>query len=229
MEHHVLQTYQPPFNAIWRLAMSIIGQLAASLGRRDEVPNQILAKLIADNHDTWAVQELIDNLANKDKAIQNDCIKTLYEIAMLKPELVAGHAKVFIALLASKNNRQQWGAMTAIDHITNNCPTEVYAALAKIIAVADAGSVITNDHCVGILIKLCAIDQYADDAFALLNERLLKSPVNQFPMYAENALPAISEKYKPVFIKTLITRLPDLKKESQTKRVEKVLRKIHKK
>lgn len=209
--------------------MSIIGQLASSLGRRDEVPNQVLAKLIADNSVSEAMQELIDNLANKNKAIQSDCIKTLYEIAALKPELVAGHAKVFIALLDTKNNRQQWGGMTAIDHITNNCPHEVYAALAKIIAVADAGSVITNDHCVGILVKLCAIAQYADDAFALLNERLLKSPVNQFPMYAENALPAISEKHKPVFIKTLTTRLPALEKESQTKRVEKVLRKIQKK
>lgn len=208
--------------------MSIIGQLASSLGRRDEVPNQILAKFIADNNDSQGVQELVGNLTNKDKAIQSDCIKTLYEVAELKPELVACHAKVFIDLLSSKNNRQQWGAMTAIDHITNNCPADVYLALPKIIAVADAGSVITNDHCVGILAKLCAIEKYADDAFALLNERLLKSPTNQFAMYAEMAMSAINEKHKPVFIKTLTARLPGLPKESQTKRVEKVLKKISK-
>ena len=40
---------------------------------------------------------------------------------------------------------------------------------------------------VGILIKLCAIKPYAEDAFPLLIERLGVSPTNQLPMYAENA------------------------------------------
>ena len=97
--------------------MSVINKLASSLNRRDEVPNQALAKEIADDNNKKAVQELIDNLSNKSKDIQSDCIKVLYEIGERKPSLIAGFAKNFIELLDNKNNRLQWGAMTAINTI----------------------------------------------------------------------------------------------------------------
>ena len=44
--------------------MTIINQLAASLNRRDEVPNQELAKQIAAGNNEKAVQELVNNLSN---------------------------------------------------------------------------------------------------------------------------------------------------------------------
>lgn len=147
-----------------------------------------MAKQITDKNDKQAVKELVDNINNKSKDIQNDCIKVLYEIGERKPSLVADHAKEFVALLDNKNNRLQWGAMTAINSITLENPKVIYSALSKIIAVADKGSVITNDHCVGILIKLCSVKQYADNAFSLLIERLIISPTNQLPMYAEKAI-----------------------------------------
>ena len=209
--------------------MSIIDKLALSLNRRDEIPNQQLAQQIADDNDKKAVKEVVENLNHKNKNIQSDCIKVLDEIAKLKPKLVADYAPQLIALLDNKNNRLQWGAMAALDAMTNDNPKAIYAALTKIIASADKGSVITNDHCVGILIKLCAIKEYAANAFALLNERLLISPTNQLPMYAENALPIINEKNKPVFIKTLTSRLGEIEKETKRKRVEKVLKKLQNK
>ena len=140
--------------------MSIIPKLASSLNRRDEVPNQELAKQIAAKKDKKAVQELIDNLHNKSKDIQNDCIKVLYEIGDINPSLISDYAKEFIALLDNKNNRLQWGAMTAINTITLENPKVVYASLLKIIAAADKGSVITKDYAVNILIKLCSLKQY---------------------------------------------------------------------
>ena len=82
--------------------MSVIGKLACSLNRRDEVPNQELAKELADKNDTHSIQELVENLSNKNKNIQSDCIKVLYEIALLKPQLVAIHIKEFISLLDNK-------------------------------------------------------------------------------------------------------------------------------
>ncbi len=206
--------------------MSITEQLASSLGRRDEAPNLALAKKIITAGDKKAVKELVENLDHKNKDIQSNSIKVIYEVAAAKPVLLSGHLPALVALLDHKNNRLQWGAMTALDALTENNPAEVYAALAKIIAVADKGSVITNDHCVAILIKLCTLKNYAADAFTLLNERLLKSPVNQLPMYAEQALPVINDKNKAVFIKTLTKRLPDIEKESKRKRVEKVLKKL---
>ena len=208
--------------------MTIIDKLATSLNRRDEIPNQELAKQIAGSNDKKAVKELIDNLKNKNKDIQNDCIKVIYEIGAVKPNLVANFSKELIELLDNKSNRLQWGAMIALDTITNEIPKTIYKALGKIIDVADKGSVITNDHCVGILIKLCGRKEYAENAFSLLNERLKISPTNQLPMYAENALPIINEKNKTTFIKTLSLRVQDIEKDTKRIRVEKVIKKLTK-
>jgi hypothetical protein len=208
--------------------MSILPKLSTSLNRRDEVPNQELAKQIIQSTDKKAVKELFDNLSNKDKGIPGDCIKVIYEIGEQKPELIAGYAKELVALLANKNNRLQWGAMTALHAITTEDPKTIYKALPKIIEVADKGSVITNDQCVGILIKLAAVKAYAANAFALLNERLKTCPTNQLPMYAENALPIINDKNKNVFIKTLTARLGEIEKDTKRVRVEKVIKKLMK-
>ena len=208
--------------------MTVINKLATSLNRRDEVPNQELAKQIANNNDKKAVSELVENLNNKNKGIQSDCIKVIYEIGMLKPKLIADFTNELVTLLDNKNNRLQWGAMTALNAITNENPKTIYSARTKIIAVADKGSVITNDHCVGILIKLCGIKEYAEDAFLLLNERLINSPTNQLPMYAENALPIITDKNKAMFINTLTSRLGEIEKDTKRLRVEKVIKKVNK-
>jgi len=209
--------------------MSIITRLASSLNRRDEGPNQELAQHIVQANDRDSIKELLDGLNNKSKDIQSDCIKVLYEIAEVRPELVAGYADKFIALLDSKNNRLQWGAMTALNAITSQNPEAIYGSLAKIISAADKGSVITNDHCVGILIKLAAHKEFQDDAFSLLLERLVSSPVNQLPMYAEKALPVVNENNKAAFSKILASRLPDIEKDSKRVRVEKVLKKLQSK
>ncbi|MCB0545469.1 MAG: hypothetical protein KDC70_18225, partial [Saprospiraceae bacterium] len=60
--------------------MSILDKLSTSLNRRDEVPNQELAKKILKTKDKKAIKELAENLENKNKGIQSDCIKVLYEI-----------------------------------------------------------------------------------------------------------------------------------------------------
>ena len=208
--------------------MTVITKLASSLGRRDEVPNQELAKVIAGKNDKKAVQELVENLSNKKKEIQSDCIKVIDEIGEIKPDLIAGYAKEFIALLDSKNNRLQWGAMTALARITTENPKLIYQAIAKIVAVSDKGSVITRDNCVKILVKLCAVKQYAENCFSLFIEQLLSSPTNQLPMYAELALPVINEKNKAAFIKTLTLRLDDIEQDTKRKRVEKVIAKVMK-
>src|SRR5262249_52739729 len=131
--------------------MSILDKLATALDRRDEVPNQDLADQIVRMRDKKAVQELVDNLANKNKNIQSDCIKVLYEIGEREPGLIAGPCNAFAGLLESSNNRLVWGAMTALDAIAAVEPTAVAQFVGTIVAHADAGSVITRDHAVGIL------------------------------------------------------------------------------
>lgn len=208
--------------------MTVLDKLATALNRRDEVPNQELAQRIAEAGDKSAVKELAENLFHKDKNIQSDCIKVLYEIGERRPELIAGYYKEFGRLLESKNNRLVWGAMTALDTIALKEPKGVYSMLARILAIADAGSVITKDHAVGILVKLASVKQYADDCGPLLIEQLIKSPNNQFPMYAEKSLAVINEKNKKRFQELMMKRIDGLEKESQKKRVRKVLKTIEK-
>ena len=206
--------------------MSVLDKLATALGRRDEVPNQELARKIVSKRDTAAVQELIDNLDHKNKRIQGDCIKTLYEIGAANPDLIAKYYKEFGNLLESRNNRLVWGAMMALDTIALKQPKGVHGMLSKILGVADnSGSVIARDHAVGILAKLATLKLYQRDCVALLIEQLMSCPDNQFPMYVEMSAPVIDAENREKFRKVVEKRAAELERESAKKRVAKVLRK----
>ncbi len=142
------------------------------------------------------------------------------------PVLIAMYIKDFVGLLDNKNNRLQWGAMTALASVTSENPKLVYSHLARIIEAANSGSVITRDQAVNVLIKLSAVKPYADKAFTLLIEQLLKCPTNQLPMYAENAVAIVADKNRSRFVKTLSSRLDEIEKDSKRKRVEKVIKKM---
>ncbi len=205
--------------------MSILTKIASALNHRDEGPNIALAEKIASKKDEKAVQELIENLNNKSSAIQSDCIKVLYEIGERKPELIAPYIETFVKVLLHKNNRLQWGAMTALDSISSVAPEKVHKHLPEILEAAGSGSVITRDHAVGILVKFCRVKKYYADALILLIEQLESCPPNQFPMYAENAMPVINAVDKGKFVAVLQSRLGDMEKESKRKRVEKMMKK----
>lgn len=205
--------------------MYVISKLASSLGRQDEVPNQELAQEIVKNSDKDAIKELVHHLSDKNKDIQNDCIKVIYEIGLLNPKLIAGYHQDFEKLLDSKNNRLQWGGMTALNMIALEEPDVIFSRLETLIAAAEKGSVITKDNLMAILIKLASVPKYSNDAFVLFNEQLISCPTNQLPMYAENAMPIINHTNKEIFIKTLTSRLDDFEKETKRKRVEKVIKK----
>jgi len=207
--------------------MSVIDKLATSLNRRDEVPNQELARKIAAAGDKAAVRELVDNLSNENRGIPSDCIKTLYEIAALRPKLIAPYHRELGALLDNKNNRLVWGAMTALDAIAFEEPKGVYKMLAKIINIADTGSVITRDHAVGILIKLGSMKAYAPACLPLLLEQLMKAPNNQFPMYIERAEILFNERNQKAFEGIINRRLAELDRESARKRVGRILKRIN--
>jgi hypothetical protein len=206
--------------------VTVIDKLASSLNRRDEAPNVKLAQDIVKKDDKSAIADLVGNLANKDKEIQSDCIKVLYEIGERKPTLIAQFAEEFGSLLDSKNNRLAWGAMTALDCIALETPETVHRMLPKIAEAAKKGSVISRDHAVSILTKLASLEEYADDAMPLLVEQLKHSPSNQLPMYAEKAIPIIGEKNKGLFLRTLRSRLGEIQKESKRRRIEKVIARL---
>lgn len=208
--------------------MSVLHQLASALGRRDEAPNQELARRIVEKGDAAAIQELVDHLADKNKDVQSDCIKVLYEIGDARPALIAGYIEQFLPHLNSKNNRMQWGAMTALGAIVREEPAEIFQHLPRILDAADKGSVITKDHAVNILIELCKTERTKTQAFPLLIEQLSRAATNQLPMYAENARAVVDSSNKTLFIETLRARLDEVEKESKKQRIEKVIRQLNK-
>jgi hypothetical protein len=208
--------------------MNVISQLATALGRRDEVPNQELARKIAKAKDKVAVKALVENLKNKDKNIQADCIKVLYEIGGEQPSLIKDHIRDFEALLNNKNNRLVWGGMIALNRITDENPEAIYQLLPKLIDAANKGSVITRDNLVSILIKLEGRQKYTGKIFPLLLEQMTICPTNQLPMYAENAVPVIHSKNKSEFLTVLQERLPEIETDSKRNRILKVISKVGK-
>lgn len=206
--------------------VNVLERLASALGRKDEKPNQKLAEEIVAAEDTVSIKILINGLQQK-KAVAHDCIKVLYEIGERNPVLIASYLEEFMKLLKHKNNRLQWGGMVALYWIAQTKPAEIYNHIVDILAAVASGSVITRDYAVNILIHLASLPAYTSNALSLLIEQLVQSPVNQLPMYAERALPVITQESKERFLNTLTTRLNDIDKESKRKRVEKVIKKVN--
>lgn len=204
--------------------MSVLAELAASLGRADEQPNVVLAERLAKEQDTEAIAVVVDGLTHK-AAIASDCIKVLYEVAEREPSLLIEHFNTLLGQLHHKNNRHVWGAMTALDALTLTMPAQLAKHLPTIVAVADRGSVITRDHAVGILTKLCTLPTYRMKAFPFLLDLLRKCPTNQLAMYAEMTLPIATTETIAALLEVLAARLPQLPKVSQQNRVNGVLRK----
>ena len=74
----------------------MLDRIAFFQNRRDEVPNQLLAKELAETENKVGIKEIAENLQNKNQNVQSDCLKVLYEIGYLKPDLNSGlHPELF--------------------------------------------------------------------------------------------------------------------------------------
>jgi hypothetical protein len=206
--------------------VSVLDKLASALDRNDERPNVELAEALVARPDRKAIATLADAVATGTTAQQNDAIKVLYEIGERKPELVAPHTAAFLALLGSKNNRNVWGAMSAIDTIAGIEAKQVGAALDGILAAADKGSVIAKDKAMSILSKLARTGE--KKALPALLDRLEAAAPNQFPMYSELTLLALDKASAPRFRTILENRLKRIDQPAKRARVEKVLRQLTK-
>ncbi|WP_411031930.1 hypothetical protein [Spongiimicrobium sp. 3-5] len=208
--------------------MTVINQLSSSLGQKGNDANIALAKGIAKTVDNNAIQELVKNLKNKDKKIQADCIKTLYETAYIKPDLIANYYVEFLELLSSKNNRLVWGGMIALATISDLKSKELFESIELISNTVNNGSVITVDAGVEIYTKLNKYSEFQDKVENLLTDQLWKCPVKQLPKYMEKSTISINEKNKEIYQKIINERKTECEKESQIKRLDKVLKRIEK-
>lgn len=206
---------------------SVLGQLASVLGRNDEQPNVELAERLAAKPDKTAVAELVAALKTGPAAIADDAIKVLYELGERRPDLVADYADAFFATLLSKNNRLVWGGMSALDTIATLSAATLAKRLPEILAAAEKGSVIAKDKAVSILAKLVAAG-HGDKALPVLLAMVESAAVNQVPMYAEMAAPAIDRAHRAAFTAIISTRLHTIEQPAKRARLEKLLRKLAK-
>ena len=89
--------------------MSVLEKIAYYRNRRDEVPNKELARELAETRNLTGINEIAKNLWHKNKSVSSDCLKVLYEVGYINPDLISEYADKFLKLLKSKINRMAWG------------------------------------------------------------------------------------------------------------------------
>ena len=206
--------------------MSVLDKIAFFQNRRDEVPNQQLAKELAQTENIAGIKEIAENLQNKNQNIQNDCLKVLYEIGYLKPDLITDYIQDFLTLLRSKNNRMVWGAMIALATIADKKPNEIYAKIGDVTVAMNKGTLITLVWGIKALAKVAAADKtYKQKIFPILIAQLKKCIPRDVPMHAESILPAIDAQNKQEFLSILEARKLEMT-TSQCARLKNVIKNL---
>ena len=206
--------------------MSVLNRIAYFQGRRDEVPNQDLARRLARAKDRVGIREIAENLHNPNRNVQSDCLKVLYEIGYLDPRLIAGYADVFLDLLHSKHNRMVWGSMIALGTVSQLQARAIGKRLDEVIEAIDAGSLITVVWGVKTLAGVAAASRtHRARIMPVLVIQLKTCLPRDVPMHAQSILPAVDEANRGKFLAALSSRLPDLT-PAQSTRLRKVLRQI---
>lgn len=204
--------------------MSVLNKIAYYQERRDETPNQELARQLAETKDLAGIQEIAENLRNKNSKIQSDCIKVLYEIGYLAPDLIAPYARDILKLLRSRNNRLVWGAMIALSTMAGIAADEIYPYRGDVQRTMEKGSVITVDAGVLVLAKLALTsDERRKELFPYLLNHLRTCRPKDIPQHAEKILLAVDQGNKDEFIHVLDKRMEDLS-VSQASRLRRLIK-----
>lgn len=206
--------------------MTVLTKLASQLNRKDERPNIELARELMEANDIEGIQVIVENLANPNKKIKTDCIKVIYEIGRVKPELISDYAEMFIDLLKSTNNRLVWGAMQVLSTIAEISAIALMKHLHTIKLPVKIGSVITADKGILTLAKLATVnEQNRERIIPFLIEHLKTCRTKEVPQHAESTLMAITYETKDEFLKVLAEREPYMTKP-QGRRIQKIYRQL---
>jgi len=188
--------------------MPVLDQIAYFQQRRDEAPNQELARDLTERRDHAGVREIAENLANDNPQIQSDCVKVLYEIGYREPALIAAYAPTFVDLLGSRNNRLVWGSMIALATIAQIAPDMLFAHITVIQQAIERGSVITVDNGIKTLARIAAANAaYNQVIFPYLLHHLDTCRPKDIPQHAESIVVAVNTGNQRAFIAALVQRL----------------------
>ena len=202
--------------------MSVLQKSAYYRNRCDEVPNQELAE--TENMD--GIREIAENLWHKNKSVQSDCLKVLYEIGYINPDLISGYVDEFLKLLKSKTNRMVWGAMIGFATIAEKKPAEIWGNINDVTDAVEHGTLITVVWGVKTLGRVASKDKkYSERIFPFLIEHLTNCIPRDLLLHAESILPAVDSENKKEFLAVLDLRKSELK-PSQLARHKKLLRSL---
>ena len=206
--------------------MSVIEKIAFSQNRRDEVPNQELASALASDEDRAGIKEIAENLTNKNSNIRSDCLKVLYEIGYLQPDLIADYVPEFLILLSSKENRMVWGAMIALACIADLKPDEIFMQIDLVILTTRKGTVITQVWGIRTLSRVAASNpQYKSRIMPFLLEELQICLPRDILTHLQSMLPAINSSEKSEIMEIADSRFSEMTPAQQT-RLKKILKQI---
>ncbi len=204
--------------------MSVLSKLASSLNRRDEEANKELGRELVRTKNLAGIQEIGENLWNRDKKIQSDCEAVMEEIGRNAPELIEDFVYDFLKLLSSKNNHRVWQSMINLSLIAERKPDEIFEKRETIFEAIKKGSVITQDNGIKTLAKVAsADDKYNKVLFPYLIEQLKTCRPKSVPQYAESIFMAVKAENREEYLSLLKQRVGTLS-ASQQSRVKKIMR-----
>jgi len=204
--------------------MPVLNRIAHFRNRRDEAPNQELARELAAARDREGIGEIAENLGHKNPNVQSDCLKVLYEIGYLAPDLIADYVDRFLALLRHKNNRMVWGGMIALATIAELKPTEIWSDVDTVVEAVDRGTLITVVWGVKTLAAVASTDKArCERLFPVLMKRLKECLPRDVPMHAESILCAVDASHKDEYLAVLESRKAEMT-APQLARLKKVTR-----
>ncbi len=184
--------------------MSVLHQIAFHQGRRDEVPNQELARELAHTRNTEDIAEIAAHLWDPESNIRSDCLKVLYELGYLAPELIAGYVDDFLRLLQQRNNRLVWGGMIALSTIARLQADRLFPHFEAIQKAMRGGSVITNDAGMRTLAGIAhEKDEYRLCILPFLLARLAEARAVDAPRYAEEIVNLLTPADREQFLAIL--------------------------
>jgi len=208
--------------------MSVLNKIAFYQNRRDEVPNQELARALAKKKDRKGIREIAENLWHDNAQVQSDCLKVLYEIGYLNPALIADWVGDFIKLLGHRNNRLVWGGMIALSTVAEMKAAELFEYRGVIQEAMERGSVITMDNGVKTLALIAAGNAARSTSlFPYLLRHLETCRPKEIPQHAEKTLVAVSADNCSNFIRVLEKRIPEMT-PAQVRRVRRIIKEAKK-
>jgi len=193
------------------------------------VPNKDLAKELAETKNQAGIDEIAKNLWHKNKSVSSDCLKVLYEIGYINPDLISEYVGEFLKLLKSKINRMVWGAMIALATIAERKSAEIWTNIDTVINAVENGTLITVVWGIKTLARVASTDKkYNNCIFPFLIKHLKKSIPRDILLHAESILPAVNSENKKEVLAVLYSRKSELK-PSQSARFKKLVRNLAKK